>query len=116
MRRGFGGHAKKIRSPKRSRRKKNASRLRPAANSGQARPANAGQAPVRPAANSGQARPANAGQATVEYILLLSFVVVACVGMTRAILGGIDRGVLRVGGGLEKQLKTGRAPGGIWSN
>jgi hypothetical protein len=88
------------------------------------RPANAGQAPVSPAANAGQARPAhggqarpaNAGQATVEYILLLSFVVVACVGMTRAILGGIDRGVLRVGGGLEKQLKTGRAPGGIWSN
>jgi hypothetical protein len=79
--------------------------------------ANAGQAPVR-LANAGQApvRPANAGQATVEYILLLSFVVVACVGMTRAILGGIDRGVLRVGGGLEKQLKTGRAPGGIWSN
>ena len=67
-------------------------------------------------ANGGQARPANAGQATVEYILLLSFVVVACVGMTRAILGGIDRGVLRVGGSLEKQLKTGRAPGGIWSN
>ncbi len=92
----------------------NASRLRPATNGGQARPANAGQA--RPATNGGQARPANAGQATVEYILLLSFVVVACVGMTRAILGGIDRGVLRVGGGLEKQLKTGRAPGGIWSN
>ena len=87
---------------------------RPAANAGQARPAaNVGQA--RPA-NAGQARPANAGQATVEYILLLSFVVVACVGMTRAILGGIDKGVLRVGGGLEKQLKTGRAPGGIWSN
>ncbi len=83
------------------------------ANVGQARPANVGQA--RPA-NAGQARPANAGQATVEYILLLSFVVVACVGMTRAILGGLEKGVLRVGGGLEKQLKTGRAPGGIWSN
>jgi hypothetical protein len=83
----------------------NAGQARPAANAGQARPANAGQA-----------RPANAGQATVEYILLLSFVLFACVGMTRAILGGIDRGVLRVGGGLEKQLKTGRAPGGIWSN
>jgi hypothetical protein len=78
--------------------------------------ASARSAAVRPAANVGQARPAIPGQATVEYILLLSFVVVACVGMTRAILGGIDKGVLRVGGGLEKQLKTGRAPGGIWSN
>ena len=87
---------------------------RASARSAAVRPANAGQA--RPAANAGQARPANAGQATVEYILLLSFVLFACVGMTRAILGGIDRGVLRVGGGLEKQLKTGRAPGGIWSN
>ena len=89
---------------------------RASARSAAVRPANAGQALRRPADNAGQARPANAGQATVEYILLLSFVVVACVGMTRAILGGIDRGVLRVGGGLEKQLKTGRAPGGIWSN
>lgn len=70
----------------------------------------------RASARLAAVRPANAGQATVEYILLLSFVVVACVGMTRAILDGIDRGVLRVGGGLEKQLKTGRAPGGIWSN
>ena len=97
MRGDFGVHAKQIRSPRRL--KRASTRL----------------AGVRPT-NGGQARPANAGQATVEYILLLSFVVVACVGMTRAILGGIDRGVLRVGGGLEKQLKTGRAPGGIWSN
>jgi hypothetical protein len=93
VRRGFGADAKQIGSQRRLKR-----------------------ASSRLAANAGQARPANAGQATVEYILLLSFVVVACVGMTRAILGGIDKGVLRVGGGLEKQLKTGRAPGGIWSN
>ncbi len=61
-------------------------------------------------------REEDSGQATVEYILLLSFCVVLAVALTRGILGALDRGVLRLGGQLEKDLKSGRAPLGVWSN
>ena len=56
------------------------------------------------------------GQATVEYILILSFCVVSAVAMAKGILTVLDKGILRLGGQLEKDLKTGRAPLGVWTN
>jgi hypothetical protein len=54
------------------------------------------------------------GQATTEYIILLSVCVVVAGQLARTILAALDRGILRLGGQLEKDLKTGRAPLGIW--
>ncbi|OFZ19712.1 MAG: hypothetical protein A2X94_16795 [Bdellovibrionales bacterium GWB1_55_8] len=54
------------------------------------------------------------GQATVEYILILSVAVVAAGAMARGLLGVVDRGILRFGGQLEKDLKTGRMNSGLW--
>jgi hypothetical protein len=56
------------------------------------------------------------GQGTVEYILILSVAVVAAGSIARKILESIDKGILRLGGQLEKDLKTGRAPVDIWQN
>jgi hypothetical protein len=55
-------------------------------------------------------------QATVEYILLLSITVVGAASFARVIMSGLDRAVLRIGGQLEKDLKTGRAPLNVWEN
>jgi Flp pilus assembly pilin Flp len=55
------------------------------------------------------------GQATVEYILILSAAIVGAGALSRKILQTIDKGVLRLGGQLEKDLKTGRAPVDIWN-
>lgn len=56
------------------------------------------------------------GQAVTEYILLLSITVFGSITLARAIIGTLDRGLLKLGGQLEKDLKTGRAPLGIWKN
>ena len=56
------------------------------------------------------------GQATVEYILILSAIVVGCVKFTQVILAILDKGILTLGSQLEKDLKTGRAWLGIWKN
>jgi Flp pilus assembly pilin Flp len=56
------------------------------------------------------------GQSTVEYILILSVCVVGASQLGSAILRILDNGILRVGGQLEKDLKTGRAPLHVWSN
>lgn len=50
------------------------------------------------------------GQATVEYILLLLACVIAASQLGRRILDAIDSGIRFMGGQLEKDLKTGRAP------
>ena len=55
------------------------------------------------------------GQATVEYILLLSATVIGSAALSRAILRGLENGILRFGNQLQKDLKTGRADLGIWS-
>lgn len=55
------------------------------------------------------------GQATVEYILLLAFVLSVGVGITRVMIDGVDNGILLFGGVLEKDLQTGRMPAGAWS-
>ena len=56
------------------------------------------------------------GQAITEYIILLLFVVGVAVGMTRTILKSIDSGILRLGGQLQRDLKTGRSPLNVWKN
>ncbi len=56
------------------------------------------------------------GQGTTEYILILSVALTSAVALTRGILGVLDRGILRVGGALEKDLKSGKMPVGFWKN
>ncbi|OFZ79161.1 MAG: hypothetical protein A2583_00520 [Bdellovibrionales bacterium RIFOXYD1_FULL_53_11] len=56
------------------------------------------------------------GQAITEYILLLSICVVGAAALMRGIIQAIDKGILRLGGQLEKDLRTGRAPIDIWKN
>ena len=55
------------------------------------------------------------GQATVEYILILSLTVTGASLLVRAIIKGLDNGVLRFGAQLERDLKTGRVPASVWS-
>jgi Flp pilus assembly pilin Flp len=56
------------------------------------------------------------GQGTVEYILILSVSVVAAGKISHEVLKVLDTGIKKLGGQLEKDLKTGRAPLGIWKN
>lgn len=56
------------------------------------------------------------GQATIEYILVLSATLVASGMLARGILNALDSGVLKLGGQLEKDLKTGRAPLSVYQN
>ncbi len=58
----------------------------------------------------------DSGQATVEYILILSVTVVGAIAFGRAVIRALDSGVLTIGGQLEKDLKTGRAPLNVYSN
>lgn len=60
--------------------------------------------------------PSQTGQATLEYIFVLSFAVVTAVFMARFLMDRLDNKVLQLGGTIEKQLKTGRAPVSIWKN
>jgi Flp pilus assembly pilin Flp len=56
------------------------------------------------------------GQATVEYILILSVVVVGASAIARTVLNTLDQGILTFGGQLEKDLHTGKASLNAWSN
>lgn len=56
------------------------------------------------------------GQGTLEYLLILSLVILGVAQMNRRLIDVVDRVVLRVGAELEKDLKTGRAPLSVWSN
>ena len=56
------------------------------------------------------------GQGTVEYILILSVCVVGAAEFGRGVLKILDKGILRLGGQIEKDLKSGRAPLHVWSN
>lgn len=61
-------------------------------------------------------RKAQSGQAVLEYIILLSITLTGATLIARGILTSLDDAVLRFGGKLEKNLKTGRAPVGVWKN
>jgi Flp pilus assembly pilin Flp len=56
------------------------------------------------------------GQGTIEYIVILSVSVYGAVQLSRQILKALDAGVLRLGGQLEQDLKSGRAPLSVWEN
>lgn len=56
------------------------------------------------------------GQGVLEYILVLSATLVASGLLARGILSALDSGVLKLGGQLEKDLKTGRAPISVYQN
>lgn len=58
----------------------------------------------------------DSGQATTEYILILSAAVTAAVALSRALLTGLNKGILVMGAQLERDLKTGRAPPNVWRN
>ncbi len=56
------------------------------------------------------------GQGMVEYLLILSACVVGASALAKKIIQSLDQAVLRLGGELEKDLKTGRAPLSVWEN
>lgn len=56
------------------------------------------------------------GQAITEYILILSACIFGATTLARGILKALDDGVLKLGGQLEKDLKSGRAPLTAWQN
>ena len=56
------------------------------------------------------------GQAVTEYIIILFAVLTGVMALARAIIASLDKAVLRIGGQLEKDLKTGRHGLGIWKN
>lgn len=56
------------------------------------------------------------GQGVIEYVLVLSATLVGAGLLARGILSALDSGVLKLGGQLEKDLKTGRAPISVYQN
>lgn len=56
------------------------------------------------------------GQAITEYVLILGVTTLAAGFLMRQILRVFDGGILRLGGQLEKDLKSGRASLGSWKN
>lgn len=56
------------------------------------------------------------GQATVEYVLILSFVVVVAGTISRTLMSTLDRSIGFLGAELEKQLRTGRLKVSAWNN
>ena len=48
--------------------------------------------------------------------MLISACVVGSVALSKQILKGFDKGILRIGAVLEQDLKTGRAPLDLWEN
>lgn len=46
----------------------------------------------------------------------MAFAVVGAGALARAIMETLDKAILRLGGQLEKDLKTGRAPLSVWKN
>ncbi len=56
------------------------------------------------------------GQAVIEYVLILSATLISAGLLARGILSALDNGVLKLGGVLEKDLKTGRAPLSVYQN
>ena len=56
------------------------------------------------------------GQASVEYILILTLMLVATTTLSKTMIDMLDTGILKVGGRLEKQLKTGRGQLSTWDN
>lgn len=58
----------------------------------------------------------DSGQAITEYIMLLSMTLAVAILLARGLVSAINTSTLVLGGQLEKDLKTGRADLGLWSN
>ncbi len=56
------------------------------------------------------------GQGLLEYILILSACVIGATQLVKQIIRSLDKGILRLGGALERDLKVGRAPLSVWEN
>ena len=56
------------------------------------------------------------GQTTVEYILILTLAVSGASLTVRKILQGLDYGALKLGGQMERDLKTGRSSIRVYKN
>jgi Flp pilus assembly pilin Flp len=56
------------------------------------------------------------GQGTVEYILLLAFIVMGVGAFLSLFIGAFDRGLLVIGGALEGNLESGRMPLDQWND
>lgn len=56
------------------------------------------------------------GQGTVEYLVILSASVLGAAALAQQMKSIIDRGILRLGAQIEKDLKVGRAPLNVWQN
>jgi len=56
------------------------------------------------------------GQATLEYILLLFFVISFSTLLTRGILKSYNLSIQKFNGALEKDLKTGKTPQEVFKN
>jgi hypothetical protein len=56
------------------------------------------------------------GQGTLEYILILAATITGSIILCKQILMALDKGILKFGAQLEKDLKTGRASLGTWKN
>ena len=55
------------------------------------------------------------GQAIIEYIILLSIVVVGLALFLSKYTGLFDNMTVRMGGAMESQLRTGKAPASVWT-
>lgn len=56
------------------------------------------------------------GQSTLEYMVIFSASVIGATQLARQLQKAMDLGILRLGGELERDLKTGRAKLRVWSN
>ncbi len=56
------------------------------------------------------------GQSLVEYLLIISLVVIGASQIVKRVAQSFDVVVLRVGAQLERDLKSGRAPLSVWRN
>lgn len=56
------------------------------------------------------------GQATLEYVLLLFFIISFSTLMTRGILRSYNLSIQKFNGALEKDLKTGKSPIEVFKN
>lgn len=56
------------------------------------------------------------GQTLIEYLLLLILVLGISITLSRNLTKALDSKVAKMGGALEKQLKTGRVPVDVWFN
>lgn len=51
-----------------------------------------------------------------EYIIILAFCALAASTLMRKLMSFFDGGILKIGGQLEKDLKSGRSPLNTWIN